>query len=266
MARFAQVIMGPAGSGKSTYCSELQRYASDSRRTIHIINLDPAAESFSYPVAADIRELIGVSEVAEELELGPNGALVYCMEYLLEHGDWLEEVINDFGEGEYVVFDLPGQIELYTHFGFMRELVRRLGSWDFRVCAVYLMDSQFMADGAKFFGGALSALAAMVQLEVPHVNIMSKMDLADEGVKGRLDEFLYPDTGALVGELTERMGERYLKLNQAIANLLDDYGLVQFLPLDNLDNSSIGNILLQIDMALQFEESQDISHRSDDEG
>ena len=52
----------------------------------------------------------------EELSLGPNGGLVFCLEYLIDNfeflGDLLEE--NVF-ENEYVFFDCPGQIELYTH-------------------------------------------------------------------------------------------------------------------------------------------------------
>ena len=29
----------------------------------------------------DIRELISLEDVMEELQLGPNGGLIYCMEY-----------------------------------------------------------------------------------------------------------------------------------------------------------------------------------------
>lgn len=32
-------------------------------------------------LAADIRELISLDDVMEELGLGPNGGLMYCMEY-----------------------------------------------------------------------------------------------------------------------------------------------------------------------------------------
>ncbi len=47
--------------------------------------------------------------VMEEMGLGPNGGLVYCMEYLLEHADWLVERIRDLGSN-YVIFDCPGQV------------------------------------------------------------------------------------------------------------------------------------------------------------
>ena len=34
---------------------------------------DPAAESFNYPVAFDLRDLVSLDDVMEELHLGPNG-------------------------------------------------------------------------------------------------------------------------------------------------------------------------------------------------
>ena len=57
---------------------------------MYIINLDPAAEEFSYQCDLDIRDLITADDVMEEMKLGPNGALVYCMEYLMDNFDWLE--------------------------------------------------------------------------------------------------------------------------------------------------------------------------------
>ena len=33
---------------------------------MHIINLDPAADDFAYPVSADIRELISLADVMED--------------------------------------------------------------------------------------------------------------------------------------------------------------------------------------------------------
>lgn len=48
MGKFAQLIMGPAGSGKTTYCHAIQTYCADKKRVVHIINLDPAAENLLY--------------------------------------------------------------------------------------------------------------------------------------------------------------------------------------------------------------------------
>lgn len=43
-----QLVMGPAGAGKSTYCDTIQKHCENSKRVTHVVNLDPAAEVFSY--------------------------------------------------------------------------------------------------------------------------------------------------------------------------------------------------------------------------
>ena len=96
MGRYAQLVLGPAGSGKSTFCSQLADHCKAVKRKIHFANLDPAAERFDYPLSLDIRDLISVEDVQEELKLGPNGALVYAMEYFEEHiDDWFAEVFEE---------------------------------------------------------------------------------------------------------------------------------------------------------------------------
>eukprot|EP00953_Heterococcus_sp_UTEX-ZZ885_P014262 8097-Heterococcus_DN1.PRE.2 len=77
-----------------------------------VVNLDPAAEAFEYEVAFDVRDLITLSDVMEELELGPNGGLVYCMEYLLDNVDWLKDELDNYDDDEYIIFDCPGQTTL----------------------------------------------------------------------------------------------------------------------------------------------------------
>ena len=66
------------------------------RRNIIVVNLDPAAEHSEYKcdigtkwTIRDIKDLITLEDVMEEMELGPNGALLFCMEYLLQSEDWL---------------------------------------------------------------------------------------------------------------------------------------------------------------------------------
>jgi len=253
--RYGQIIMGPAGSGKSTYCKSLFEHCENIKRTVSVVNLDPAAEQFSYPVSVDIRELVDVDDVmeAEDLRLGPNGGLVFCMEYLVQNLDWLKEQLGE-GEDDYFVFDCPGQIELYTHIPVMRQLVQTLHSWDFSVCGVFLMDAQFLIDAAKFFSGAMAALSAMVQLEVPFVNVISKMDLLSKESADTLDRYMCPNAPEILNDLNESLPTRFKKLNEAIAGVLDDYGLVNFLPLNINDEESLSDLLIYIDNAIQYGE------------
>ena len=57
------------------------------------------------------------------------------------------------------------------------------------MCAVYCLDCQFLTDVPKFVSGALQALAAMVHLGLPHVNLMTKMDLCPIKVSGAMLSF-----------------------------------------------------------------------------
>ena len=61
----------------------------------------------------------------DELRFGPNGGLVFAMEFLMENSEWLEDALGE-DEDDYVLFDCPGQIELYTHMNVMRKLVDQL--------------------------------------------------------------------------------------------------------------------------------------------
>ncbi|GBG34177.1 GPN-loop GTPase 3 [Hondaea fermentalgiana] len=193
MGRYAQVVVGPAGSGKSTYCFAVQNYlgANATRLPALVVNLDPGQERTEeqeekQPFDADVRDLISVSDVLEELDFGPNGALVFCMEHLVDNMEWLKGEIDAVGgsDDEYFIFDCPGQIELYTHIPVLRTLVERLQSWNFHVCVVHVIDALFIDDTSKFISGALLALTSMLNLQAAAVNVVTKCDLKKETLGG----------------------------------------------------------------------------------
>lgn len=43
--------------------------------------------------------------------------------------------------------------------------------------AVHLVDSQYCTDPSKFISVLLTSLCCMVQIELPHINVLSKMDI-----------------------------------------------------------------------------------------
>ncbi|GIL85989.1 hypothetical protein Vretimale_9027 [Volvox reticuliferus] len=265
MGKYAQIVIGPAGCGKSTYCNHLYEHCQAIKRTVHVVNLDPAAEAFQYPVSLDIRDLISLEDVMQELGLGPNGGLLYCMEYLEDNlHEWLGEELESYGEDDYLVFDCPGQIELYNHLSVFRSFVDFLKNGGWSICVVYCLDAHFITDVSKFLAGALQALAAMVKLELPHVNVLTKIDLMED--KRHLDDFLFPDPRQLLPQLTASTGPRFRQLNATMGALLDEFSLVSFLPLDITDEDSITDILGQIDMATQYGEDAEPRIRDEMEG
>ena len=283
---------------KSTFCSSLITHLNLCRRSTFYINLDPAAESFEHTPDLDIKELISLEDVMEEVDYGPNGGLVYCFEFLMENLDWLSEAIEGITEEYLIIIDMPGQIELYTHIPIIPSLARflsRPGSLDVRLCAAYLLESTFVLDRAKFFSGTLSAMSAMLMMEMPHVNILTKMDLVKGQIKNRdLEEFITPDASLLDSDPLERArlreaaeegydleeadtesrapGERdmvmrgasFRRLNKAVAGMIESFSMVRFLTLDLTDEDSLDAVLSHIDDCIQYHEAQEPREPNDE--
>ena len=220
---FAQVILGPAGSGKSTYCHTIKTMAETLKRNILTINLDPAAEYLPYTPDIDIRDLITLSDVMEEFKLGPNGGLVFCFEFLMQEIDWLEKQISENTiQGDYLLIDCPGQLELYMHLDVFAGVLRNLSSLNMAICTVCLVDSTFCLDLMKFYGGVLMALAMMLNLPYGAVTVLSKSDLIDD--KGKLQSFLEmePEEGIGMGDAKKEdyFYKKYGKLYKAMKGLV----------------------------------------------
>ncbi|KAL2872039.1 putative signal sequence-binding GTPase GPN3 [Aspergillus lucknowensis] len=275
MSKFGVLVMGPAGAGKTTFCNALIQHLQTTRRSCFYVNLDPAAEQFQYEPDLDIRELITLEDVMEELGLGPNGGLIYCFEFLLQNQDFLSEALDPLSEEYLIIFDMPGQIELYTHVPLLPSLVQflsRAGPLNINLCAAYLLESTFVVDKAKFFAGTLSAMSAMLMLEMPHVNILTKMDQVREMVSRReLKRFTRVDVQLLqennevehdpgsdpMSKESLMSGGSFDRLNRAVAQLIDDFSMVSFLQLEVQDEDSVAAVLSHIDDAIQYHEAQE---------
>ena len=190
-----------------------------------------------------------------------------------------------------IIIDMPGQIELYTHIPVVPSLVKHLtrtGALNVNLCAAYLLEATFVIDRAKFFAGTLSAMSAMIMLEIPHVNVLSKMDLVKGSVpRKELKRFLDPDTSLLEDDPSDTVtalatsqdqsldplsagpmmaGGSFKRLNRAIAQLIDDFSMVSYLQLNVQDEDSVGAILSYIDDAIQFHEAQEPREPNDEIG
>jgi len=157
----------------------------------------------------------------------------------------------------------------------MRRVVDQLQNWNFRVCGIFLVDAQFCVEQSKFLSGMLTALSSMIQLEIPFIHVLSKVDLLSKHDKKRLKKyfilvvFLFllnlfirftdPDVYQLANsELSNAFLGRYSQLNKAIASVIYDYSLVKFYTLDMSKEDSITNLLAEIDLSIQYGEDFDV--------
>jgi len=340
---YGQAVVGLPGSGKSTYCEGMRQYISSVRGGggggggVYVISLDPANERArplpashvdgdtdaaaahlppcaSFEVAYDVSsELVDARVTMDRMGLGPNGALLYCMEYIEKNFDAVVDKICeivDTGPSDastpppYLIFDFPGQIELFTHNDCVRNILRRIcdppadGSSSrprprrsgTRLCAVNLVDATFCTDAPKFIAASLLSASVAIRLELPCVHVLSKLDLlllgmdgsgdtafgldfftelpdlarlldhldspplgsdADYGDPNAADEFSYLDDPAYqkARAATQRtkFASRRRALHERMCELVDDFNLVSFLPLDVQDGEAVGRVLSRFD-------------------
>jgi GPN-loop GTPase len=318
--RYGQVVVGPCGSGKTTYCDGMQQYLKLLGRDAVVVNFDPANHfleedsdgtkvtsqspseqpggsnvntALPYTAIYDVcTEAVNLKAVMEQLSLGPNGGLIYCMEYLEVHAqEVIDVLVSRSSPDSYFIFDFPGQVELYTHSTCVQNFLRALVSkMEMKLTAVQLMDALYCTDVTKFISAAVLGTTTMLRLELPMVNVLSKVDLlnsygslplqfdfftechdlerlvpflyqsnngeqlltiADEDISRIDSEFDIADDPeyqvALRKSRNGKLAARHEKLHRSLAEIVDDYSLLSFMPLDITSAESVGRVLAKID-------------------
>ena len=171
---------------QTTYCNGMHHFLTLAGRRPLLVNLDPAAEDSSLPLTpeVDVRDLVCLEGVMREHSLGPNGGLAYCMAYVAENADWLQGKLREAlakDANRFLIIDTPGQAELFSPGPHGAPLLSLLSSLakeppHISLASVLLLDSHLCTDGGKYLAGLLTALGSMLHLELPQVNVLSKID------------------------------------------------------------------------------------------
>ncbi|KAI9732324.1 MAG: hypothetical protein M1834_001531 [Cirrosporium novae-zelandiae] len=217
---FGQLVIGPPGSGKSTYCYGMYQFMSAIGRKCSVVNLDPANDHTSYPCALDVRDLITIEEVMEDDRLGPNGAVLYALEELEHNMEWLEEGLNKLG------------------------------------VVLHLIDSYSLTLPSLYISTLLLSLRAMLQMDLPHLNVLTKIDKLAQYAPLPFNLDFYTEVQDLsyllphlVAESPVLQSSKFEGLNKAIVELVEEFGLVGFETLAVEDKQSMMALLQVIDRA-----------------
>lgn len=124
-----------------------------------------------------------------------------------------------------------------------------------QLTSVHLVDSHYCSDASKFIACVLTSLAAMLQLSLPHVNILSKIDLLEQfgSLDFSLDFFTEVlDLNYLIDRLhepTNPLQAKFAKFNAKLIELIQDRSLVQYIVLDIQDDSHLERVMRFVDRA-----------------
>jgi hypothetical protein len=190
------------------------------------------------------------------------------MEYLLENLEWFQEKITGLLDQDYILFDCPGQLELYSHLPVMSKIVECLTKIGFSLCSVCLIDATFLDDDMKFVSGILMSLSFMVTLGLPHLSVLSKCDLVKDkdSIKSlhRMRKGVVFDSHTHVNDedaqapaMVTEFDKRFGQLKEQFQQIVNDYDLVSLLPLNVENEETIYDIIYNADMCIQYLEAQE---------
>ncbi|CAK9293819.1 unnamed protein product [Gordionus sp. m RMFG-2023] len=294
---FGQLIIGAPGSGKTTYCYGMSQFLNEindriskkieqnkdcksikeeitfkNPRKVAIINLDPANECVAFEPDIDVRTIVQLDNVMKKYNIGPNGAMLKCLEILEKNIDWLIEQILLLSSMktpiyDYFLFDCPGQIELFTHHTSLLNIIHKLSQKNIdksfngiNMVVVNLVDSTFCLDLGKYVASTLTSLSTMLYLAQPHVNILSKYDLIEKELdkKDNLHfDFSYFTDVLDLSHLVQCLDDdpfysRFKKLNTVICEVIEGYSLVSYVPCNINDKLSVARLVKILDKALAY--------------
>ncbi|CAI5742621.1 unnamed protein product [Peronospora destructor] len=171
------LIIGMAGSGKTTLMQRLSAYGVDSGLRNYVINLDPAVRKTGYTANVDIRDTVDYKQVMKEYGLGPNGAIMTSLNLFATRFDQVIDLLgkrsNDL---DYAIVDTPGQIEAFTWSASGQIITESLAS-TFPSVIVYVVDTPRTASPNTFMSNMLYACSILYKLKLPFVVVFNKIDV-----------------------------------------------------------------------------------------
>ncbi len=192
------VVLGTAGSGKSTLTSALHYYLSINQLDASTVNLDPAVVSLPYKPDIDVREIIDARELMNRYGLGPNGALVRAIDILSIKADELRDEIWSL-KSNYVIIDTPGQMEVFA----FREsgpntLATIIGGA--KTVSLFLIDAMYLVKPSSYLSALLLAASTFFRIKLPQILVLNKKDMLPPELVEKIMEYR-EDPYRLVEEL-----------------------------------------------------------------
>ena len=207
-----------------------------------------------YTADIDIKDLITLDDACESLDLGPNGGLIYCMDFLLLNVSWLITSLKSSKTSIFII-DCPGQIEIFSQHPALAQVLSSLqSSLECKIVSVNLIDSHLCTQPCSFISACLVSLSIMTHLEIPALNVLSKIDLLGEfnsDLKFNLEFYTEArELARLVMHEEFKFNAKLRSITEKIAEVVEDFALVTFHLLSVTDKELMMALLKQIERAL----------------
>ncbi|KAM0688191.1 hypothetical protein COBT_000557 [Conglomerata obtusa] len=232
---YGEIIIGPPGSGKSTYT----RYKKDilKDRNVFTVNLDPGSNKTNFDY--DIKTISSTRTYMIKNELGPNYSTKCILKEFVKQYDTFREIIFK-NENSYFIFDFPGQVEFLVSDDSLRIFTKKLMLEGMYLVAVNIVDIVFFLDKHTLLSTYLMTSIAMIMLELPHVCVASKCDTLRNYDIINLKDLL------IAGNLNFDDKNLFYK---SLCELVENEGLVNFEVMDYQNVDAMMYLQMVVDMA-----------------
>ena len=173
------IVLGMAGSGKTTFVEKLEEEIAEKDKESYIINLDPAVMDTLYEPNLDIRDTIKYKDVMTSNNLGPNGAILTSLNLFSTSIDKAITTIEKKNNLDLVVMDTPGQLEVFS-WSASGKLITDAFSMIFPSILIYIVDIPRCNNPNTFSSNMLYALSIMYKMKLPLILVFNKLDLVKE--------------------------------------------------------------------------------------
>jgi hypothetical protein len=255
-------LLGTAGCGKSTMAAAMANWMNEVGYPFQLVNLDPGADLSPYEADVDVRDWITLADIMEEYGLGPNGAQVVAADMLAIYKTRIRESL-DLKEGGYIIFDTPGQMELFSFREATREMVKGLVPNSY---LVYLVDPFNSRTPTGFVTQLMLSALSRLRFSVPSIEVLSKIDLLEEGMMEDLQRWQqFPEQ--LMDDVVQEAGNEpsmSRELSVGINRVIEDMGIASNLfPVSSATGEGLERLYEVIQ--LTYGAGEDLSPRDEEE-
>ncbi len=170
-------VVGPAGSGKSTFTAAFREWMIKNEYDTVVVNLDPGAEILPYTPDVDIRDIVDLNSIMNEYGLGPNGAQIVAADMIANFVEELKREVDNY-EADYIIYDTAGQIELFAFRAASKFIVDYLGGD--RSMLAFLFDPSLAKTPSGFVSLLILSSSVYFRFYIPFINILSKVDIVED--------------------------------------------------------------------------------------
>jgi len=246
-APVAMIVLGMAGSGKTTLMQRLHSHVHTRSWPSYSVNLDPAVMHLPFTPNIDIRDSVKYKEVMKQYGLGPNGAIMTSLNLFATRFDQVLSLVEKRREElQYVMVDTPGQIEVFTWSASGTIITDALAS-TLPTVLVYVVDAPRSISPVTFMSNMLYACSIMYKAQLPFVIALNKSDVARPDFALEWME----DFEAFQAALDADQDESYVSnLTRSMSLVLDEfYSTITAVPVSAVTGEGMDELFAAVDDA-----------------